>query len=100
MDDANSERRRSPRTELRQTVRIRPFDPQLPPEYCTTVNLSPDGLYFTTTAAHYAVGTNVYVTGDFQPGSPIHKAVAGVIVRIDQLADERFGVAIQILSGT
>ncbi len=81
-------------------MRIRPFDPQLPPEYCTTVNLSPDGLYFTTTAAHYAVGTNVYVTGDFQPGSPIHKAVAGVIVRIDQLADERFGVAIQILSGT
>jgi hypothetical protein len=100
MAENSSERRRSPRTELQQVVRIRPFDPQLPPEYCTTVNLSPDGLYFTTTAAHYAVGTNVYVTGDFQPGSPIHKAVAGVIVRIDQLPDDQFGVAIQILAGT
>jgi hypothetical protein len=100
MDERGSERRRSPRTELRQVVRIRPFDPQLPPEYCTTLNLSPDGLYFTTAAAHYAVGTNVYVTGDFQPGSPIHKAVAGVIVRVDQLPEERFGVAIQILRAT
>ena len=85
---------------MRQVVRIRPFDPQLPPEYCTTLNLSKDGLYFTTAAAHYTVGTNVYVTGDFQPRSPIHKAVAGAVVRVDQLEDGRFGVAIQILAGT
>jgi len=100
MTERSDERRRSPRTDLKQVVRIRPFDPQLPPEYCTTMNLSPDGLYFTTPAAHYAVGTNVYVTGDFQPGSPIHKAVAGVIVRVDPLPDGRFGVAIQIVAGT
>jgi hypothetical protein len=100
MTDKTEERRRSTRTDLRQVVRIRPFDPQLLPEYCTTLNLSPDGLYFTTAAAHYAVGTNVYVTGDFQPGSPIHKAVAGVIVRVDKLPEDRFGIAIQILSGT
>ena len=91
--------RRTPRTILQQVVRIRPFNPELPPEYCTTVNLSQDGLYFTTTAAHYVVGTNVYVTGDFQPGSPIHRAVAGAVVRIDKLEDERFGIAIQILAG-
>jgi hypothetical protein len=100
MAEKSQERRHSPRAELQQVVRIRPFDPQLPPEYCTTLNLSPDGLYFTTTAAHYMVGTNIYVTGDFQPGSPIHKAVAGVIVRVDQLPNERFGIAIQIVGGT
>ena len=100
MLERSEERRRSPRTGLQQVVRIRPFDPQLPPEYCTTINLSPDGLYFTTAAAHYAVGTNVYVTGDFRPGSPIHKAVAGVIVRVDQLPEDRYGIAIQILAGT
>lgn len=99
MANSSEERRHSPRTDLKQVVRIRPFDPQLPPEYCTTMNLSPDGLYFTTAAAHYTVGTNVYVTGDFQPGSPIHKAVAGVIVRVDRLAEDRFGVAIQIVAG-
>src|ERR1700758_2540835 len=100
MAKISQERRHSPRTDLRQVVRIRPFDPQLPPEYCTTLNLSPDGLYFTTGAAHYAVGTNVYVTGDFQPGSPIHKAVAGVVVRVDKLPEDRFGIAIQIIAGT
>src|ERR1700722_17242665 len=92
--------RRTPRMSLQQVVRIRPFDPELPPEYCTTVNLSQDGLYFTTTAGHYSIGTNVYVTGDFQPGSPIHKALAGAVVRVEKLADDRFGIAIQILSGT
>jgi hypothetical protein len=91
--------RRTPRTNLQQVVRIRPFDPELPPEYCTTVNLSQDGLYFTTTAGHYAVGSSVYVTGDFQPGSPIKKAVAGAVVRVDRLEDDRFGIAIQIVAG-
>ena len=100
MAERNEERRHSSRTDLKQVVRIRPFDPQLPPEYCTTLNLSADGLYFTTAAAHYSVGTNVYVTGDFQPGSPIHRAVAGVIVRVDRVPDERFGIAIQIIAGT
>jgi PilZ domain len=99
MPAPNDDRRISPRTSLQQVVRIRPFDPELPPEYCTTVNISPDGLYFTTSAGHYTIGTNVYVTGDFQPGSPIHKALPGAIVRVDRLDGERFGIAIQILAG-
>ena len=99
MADENKEQRRSQRTALQQVVRIRPFNPELPPEYCTTVNLSPDGLYFTTTSGHYTVGTNVYVTGDFQPGSPIQRALGGVVVRVDKLEDNRFGIAIQILAG-
>jgi len=99
MPGENKEQRSSQRTVLQQVIRIRPFNPELPPEYCTTVNLSPDGLYFTTTAAHYAIGTNVYVTGDFQPGSPIHRAVAGAVVRVDKLEDNRFGIAIQLLTG-
>jgi hypothetical protein len=99
MQDRNDERRSVSRTNLQQVVRIRPFDPELPPEFCTTVNISQDGLYFTTTAGHYAIGTNVYVTGDFQPGSPIHQALAGAVVRVDELEGNRFGIAIQILAG-
>jgi hypothetical protein len=94
-----SERRNTARIALQQVVRIRPIDPQLPPEYCTTVNISQGGLYFTTLARHYAIGTNVYVTGDFQPGSPINRGLKGAVVRVDQLEADRFGVAIQILSG-
>lgn len=100
MPSQNQERRRAPRIGLEQVVRIRPFDPQIPPEYCTTVNLSQDGLYFTTAAAHYAIGMNVYVTGDFQPGSPIHESIAGAVVRVDEIEHDRFGVAIQLLGAT
>lgn len=99
MPEEIQERRKNPRRNLEQVIRIRPFDPELPPEYCTTVNLSQDGVYFTTTAGHYAVGTNVYITGDFQPGSPIHKTLAGAVVRVDTLEGDRFGIAVQILAG-
>ena len=60
------ERRQHPRIDLSQAIRIRPFDPSLPPEYCTTSNASEDGLYFPTEAGHYALGMSVYVTTDFQ----------------------------------
>jgi len=79
-------------------VRVRPFDPSLPPEYCTTFNVSPDGLYFVTSVGHYAPGLNVYVTSDYQPGSPLSHAVEGVVVRVEKLEDDRWGVAIHIFS--
>jgi hypothetical protein len=91
------ERRRQPRVELSQVVRIRPFDPSLPPEYCTTFDVSQNGLYFSTPAGHYTLGMNVYVTTDFQPGSPMNHAVAGVVVRIDKQTGGKWGVAIHIL---
>jgi hypothetical protein len=94
------EKRRAPRVNLGQMVRIRPFDPALPPEYCTTANISDSGLYFTTRASHYAPGVNVYVTADALPGSPIDRDLTGAVVRIDKLDGELYGVAIQILSGT
>jgi hypothetical protein len=91
------ERRNQPRIDLSQIVRIRPFDPSLPPEYCTTYNVSHDGLYLATSAGHYAPGMRVYVTSDFQPGSPLNRAVAGVVVRVDKLEDDKWGVAIHIV---
>ena len=50
------EQRRYPRIDLSQAVQIRPFDPSLPPDYCTTLNASQDGLYFPTQAGHYVLG--------------------------------------------
>ena len=94
----SAERRRHPRINLSQVVRIRPFDPSLPPEYCTTVNVSHGGLYLVASAGHYTSGVNVYVTSDFQPGSPISHTVAGAVVRVEQVKDGKWGVAIDILS--
>ena len=92
------DRRRLPRTKLSQVVRIRPFDPSLPPEYCTTFNVSQDGLYFATSEDHYAFGMNAYVTGDFQPDSPMNHAVVGIVVRVEKLEEAKWGVAIHIFS--
>lgn len=79
-------------------VRIRPFDPSLPPEYCTTFNVSQTGLYFATLAGHYIPGMSVYVTSDFQPDSPLNSTVMGTVVRIDKLETDKWGIAIHILS--
>jgi len=98
MADEFKDRRRTPRSNLQQVVRIRPFDPQFPPEYCTTFNISADGLYFATSAGHYSPGMNVYVTADFQPASPMNRSVAGAVVRVEQLDNNQFGVAIHIFS--
>jgi hypothetical protein len=93
-----TERRRQPRTNLSQVVRIRPLDPSLPPEYRTTFNVSQSGLYFATSAGHYVPGVNVYVTSDFRPGSLMHFATAGIVVRVEKLEDNKWGVAIHIFS--
>jgi DNA-binding NarL/FixJ family response regulator len=90
------ERRRRPRINLSQVVRIRPFDPNLPPEYCTTVNVSQDGFHFVTSSDHYAPDMNVYLTSDYQPDSPIKYALTGLVVRVEKLEDDKWGVAIQI----
>ena len=77
---------------------LRPFDPSLPSEYCTTLNASQNGLYFPTLAGHYAVGMSVYVTTDFQPDSPLNTTFVGVVVRIDKLESDERGIAIHVLS--
>jgi hypothetical protein len=92
------ERRQYRRIDLSQAVRIRPFDPNLPPEYCTTLNASLDGLYFPTRAGYYFLGMSVYVTTDFQPDSPLNSTFVGVVVRIDKLESGKQGIAIHVLS--
>jgi hypothetical protein len=93
-----TERRRHPRTNLRQVVFIRPFNSRLPPDSCNTFNVSQNGLYLATLADHYVPGLNIYVTSDFQPGSLIHFAPAGIVVRVEKLEDDIMGVAIHLFS--
>ncbi len=81
---------------MSQAVRIRPLDPALPRDSCTTFDVSQYGMYLFTTASHYFPGMNVYVTSDFQPDN----AMAGVVVRVDELENKSWGVAIQTYSPT
>ncbi len=98
MPTESKERRRQPRTNCSEVAFIRPFDSRLPPDSCKTFNISEDGLYLATSADHYVRGTNVYVTSDFQPGSMVHIATAGIVVRVEKLEDHKWGVAIHIFS--
>jgi DNA-binding NarL/FixJ family response regulator len=92
------ERRQQPRANLSQVVRVRPFDASLPPDDCTTFNVSRGGLYCATSKDHYAPGMNVYVTSDFRPDNPEGHTVAGVVVRVENLEAAKWGVAIHIFS--
>jgi hypothetical protein len=62
------------------------------------LNGSQDGLYFSTNSNHYALGMSVHVTTDFHPDSPLNSTFVGVVVRIDKLESENWGIAIHVVS--
>jgi hypothetical protein len=94
---AAKECRLTPRETLSEPVLVRPCDPLYPEEICTTANVSRSGLYFVTPTKHYAVGMNVLVTLNFGPDDPKHREQIGDVVRVDELDEEKRGVAIRIL---
>ena len=94
---AVKECRLTPREPLSEPVRVRPCDTLYPEEICTTANVSRSGLYFVTSASYYYVGMNVVVTLNFGPDDPIHREQIGDVVRIDELDEDKWGVAIRIL---
>jgi hypothetical protein len=92
-----NERRRGIRENISEPVLVCPCDPESPEEVCTTLNVSRNGLYFTTTSGHYFPGMNVIVTPNFRPDDLTQKEYIGDVVRLERLGDGRWGVAIRIL---
>ena len=97
MSTAVKECRLTPREPLSEPVLVRPCDSLYPEEICTTANVSRSGLYFVTPTKHYVVGMNVLVTLNFGPDDPKHREQIGDVVRVDELDDDKRGVAIRIL---
>jgi hypothetical protein len=89
---------RPPRAKLSQPVRVRPFDSHCPEEIGVTQNVSRKGLYFETLQGHYFSGMEVYVTRNFNPRDPMSHDEAGEVVRVERLANGKWGVAIRILA--
>jgi len=94
---AVKECRLTPRETLSEPVLVRPCDPLYPEEICTTANVSRSGVYFFTPTKHYFVGMNVIVTLNFGEDDPIHREQIGDVVRIDEVDEDKRGVAIRIL---
>ena len=91
------EQRRGRRAKISKPVRVRPVDPNYKEEVQTTLDASRSGLYFTTRARHYYVGMRVRVTFPYAGFDPCQSESTGEVVRVEQLEDGRFGVAVRIL---
>ena len=86
------ERRRTRRAMISKPVRTRPSDPKYQGEVRTTSDASRDGLYFTTWAEYYYIGMGVGVTFPYASVDLGGSESVGRVVRIDRLADGRFGL--------
>jgi hypothetical protein len=79
-----------------QIIRIRPVESQYAEEIRPTLNVTWDGLYFATSIGHYFSGMNVYVARDFQSSAWVIHEKQGTVVRVDNLKEGRWGVAVNL----
>lgn len=96
MKEPPEDRRVSSRINQSRTVRIRPAQSQYAEEIRTTLNVSWDGFYFATSIGHYFSGMIVYVARDFLVNDPANREQQGVVVRVDQLKEGRWGIAVRL----
>jgi hypothetical protein len=96
-----SEQRRSRRAKIARPVRVRPSDPRddhfedLP----ISVNASKEGIFFTTRRANYYKGMRVFVTFPFSSAhDPMNCEYVAEVVRVENLPNNKFGVAVHLLT--
>ena len=94
------EKRISPRAKISRMLRVRPSegDAEHFEELPISTNVSKRGIYFHTNLQNYRVGLRLFVTYPFTfANDPMKAEYLGEVVRVDQLADNRFGIAIRLL---
>src|SRR6266852_8109430 len=94
------ERRRKGRLRLPQTVRVRPSDPQRHDfdEILPTVNTSRDSVYFASKNEFYKEGMRVFVTCPYSDGvGSLNREYLGKVVRVEDLGNNRRGIAVEFL---
>jgi len=96
----HDERRRMARTRISQTIRVRPSLPVRDnfDDVARTLNASRSGIYFAARRAEYCKDMRLFVTYPFSttPGT-LNQEFVGRVVRIDELADGRRGIAVELL---
>ena len=96
-----SERRRTRRVRMTQTLRVRPSSSKDGSfeEIGSTRNMSQDGLYFVTERTVYYEGMHLLVTAPYHsPHSKQNYEYLAQIARIDELGNRQRGVAVRFLS--
>jgi hypothetical protein len=94
------QKRRSRRAKIAKPLRVRPSDPRdehfedLP----ISINASKEGIFFQTRRGTYYKGMRVFVTFPFSsPHDPMNCEYVAEVVRVENLPNNRFGVALHLL---
>ena len=94
-----SELRRGRRAKMARPMRVRPSEPRddhfedLP----NSVNASKHGIYFTTKRSSYYKGMRVFVTFPYTSAhDPMSSEYLAEVVRVDALANNKYGVAVDL----
>jgi hypothetical protein len=93
------EHRRGRRAKIAKPLRVRPSEPRDEhfEDHPISVNASKEGIYFHTRRDNYYKGMRVFVTFPFSsPHDPMNCEYVAEVVRVEQLANGRFGVALSL----
>jgi hypothetical protein len=94
-----AEKRVSRRAKIAKPLRVRPSEPRDDhfEDVPVSINASKEGVYFQTRRDNYYKGMRVFVTFPFTSAhDPMNCEYVGEVVRVEKLANGRFGVAIQL----
>jgi PilZ domain len=93
------DKRRHRRAKIAKPLKVRPSDPRdehfedLP----ISINASKEGIYFHTRRSNYYKGMRLFITFPFaSPHDPMNCEYVAEVVRVETLANGRFGVAVHL----
>jgi hypothetical protein len=95
------ENRSSPRTRISRKLRVRPSegDAEHFEEFPISTNVSKRGVYFHTSLRSYQRGMRLFVTYPFTfANDPMKSEYIAEVIRVDELSNDRFGVAILLVT--
>jgi PilZ domain len=90
-------KRRSRRAKIARPLRVRPSDPNDEhfEDIPMSINASKEGIYFHTRRSNYYKGMRLFVTFPYSsPHDPMNCEYVAEVVRVENLANGRFGVAV------
>lgn len=94
------EKRLSARAKISRMLRIRPSEADIEhfEEITASANVSKHGIFFHTYRRTYAAGMRLFVTYPFTfEQDPMRAEYLAEVVRVEELEDNRFGVAIRLI---
>jgi hypothetical protein len=95
------EYRRNPRARISRKLRTRPSNADHGDfeDFPLTMNVSKNGLYFSTKLPNYRVGLRLFVVYPFTyKEDPMKSEYLAEVVRVDKVGEKQFGVAVNLIA--